>query len=48
MKPLFEAVRRAEDTNSFYERAFAWGDANFYATQAVEILVRDLSALSAE
>ncbi|HET7155153.1 MAG TPA: hypothetical protein VFI87_07280 [Hyphomicrobiaceae bacterium] len=44
LRPAFEAARRAEASDSFYERARMWGEASFIATQVIALLIRDLPA----
>jgi hypothetical protein len=44
LRPAFEAARKAEATDSFYERAVHWSDAGFIVTQVVPMLMKPLNA----
>ena len=40
--PAFEAARKAEATNSMYERALRWSEADFVAAQTAQLLIQAL------
>jgi hypothetical protein len=40
LKPAFAAARSAQDTQSFYERAVHWADANFLLAQTIDKLMK--------
>jgi len=42
LKPALEAARRAVDAGNFSDTASAWAEANFRATQVIELLVQQL------
>ena len=44
LKPAFAAAHKAEESDSFYERAVGWGDANAIATDAITVLTQQLPA----
>ena len=48
LKPAFEAARQAEATNSMYERAVRWSEADFIASQVIALLIQRLPALPAK
>lgn len=48
LKPAFEAARKAEATDSAYEKTRRFNEANFAATRAVELLTERLVAPGAK
>lgn len=44
LQPALEAARRAEDTSSLCEKAFAWGEADFIASRVIALLTQELPA----
>jgi hypothetical protein len=48
LKPAFDAARKAETSNSMYERAFRWGQADFIAAQVIAVLIQQLPAAASK
>jgi hypothetical protein len=44
LKPALDAARQAQASDSFYERAALWGEANYLAAQVVAMLTKPLAA----
>lgn len=42
LTPAFDAVRKAEEASSFYEKAVRWSEADFRATEAIALLLQQL------
>jgi hypothetical protein len=48
VRAALDTARKAEGARSFYDVVYLWGDADFKATEAASLLIRQLTASSSK